>query len=34
MASEPTKKAVRSNMHIDSRVIDVANLKYGVKFEL
>ena len=33
-ASEATKKAVRGNMHIDSRVIEVADLKYGVKFEL
>ena len=34
MASEATKKAVRGNMHIDSRVIEVADLKYGVEFEL
>ena len=31
MASEATKKDVRGNMHIYTRVID---LKFGVKFEL
>ena len=34
MASEAIKKAVRGNMHIDTRVIEVADSKSGVKFEL
>ena len=34
MASEATKKAVRGNIHIDTRVIEVADSKSGVKFEL
>ena len=34
MASEATKMAVRGNMHIDTRVIEVADFKYEVKFDL
>ena len=33
MASEATKMAVRGNMHNDTRVIEVADLKSEVKFE-
>ena len=33
MASEATKMAVRCNMHMDARVIEVANFKSEVKFE-
>ena len=33
MASEATKMAVRGNMHIDTRVIEVADFKSEVKFE-
>ena len=34
MASEATKMAVRCNMHMDARVIEVANFKSGVKLDL
>ena len=34
MASEATKMAVRGNMHNDTRVIEVADFKFEVKFEL
>ena len=34
MASEAAKMAVRSNMHVDSRVIEAANFKSEVKYEL
>ena len=34
MASEATKMAVPCNMHIDGRVIEVALIKYDVKFDL
>ena len=34
MASEVAKMAVRGNMHIDPRVIEVAHFKYEVKFDL
>ena len=30
----PPKKAVPGNMHIDARVIEVAFIKYDVKFDL
>ena len=33
MASEATKMAVRGNMHINTRVIEVADFKSEVKFE-
>ena len=33
MASEATKMAVRGNMHMDTRVIEVADFKSEVKFE-
>ena len=33
MASEATKMAVRGSMHIDARVIEVADFKSEVKFE-
>ena len=32
MASEATKMAVRGNMHIDTRVIEVTDFKSEVKF--
>ena len=31
MASEATKMAVRGNMHMNTRVIEVADFKYVVK---
>ena len=34
MASGATKMAVRGNMHNDTRVIEVADFKFEVKFEL
>ena len=34
MTSEATKMAVPGNMHIDARVIEVAFIKYDVKFDL
>ena len=34
MASEATKMAIRGNMHMDTRVIEVADFKPEVKFEL
>ena len=34
MASEATKMAVLSNMHIDTRVIEVPDFNSEVKFEL
>ena len=34
VASEATKMAVRGNMHNDTRVIEVADFKFEVKFEL
>ena len=34
MASETSKVAVRGNMHNDTRVIEVADLKFEVKFKL
>ena len=34
MASEATKMAVRSNMHIDTGVIEDADFKSEVKFDL
>ena len=34
MASEATKLAVLSNMYMDTRVIEVADFKYKVKFDL
>ena len=34
MASEATQMAIRGNMHMDSRVIEVTNFKYQIKFEL
>ena len=34
MASEATKMAVRGNMHNDTRVIEVADFKSEVKFEI
>ena len=34
VASEATKMAVRGNMHNDTRVIEVADFKSEVKFEL
>ena len=33
MASEATIMAIRDNIHIDARVIRVALIKSGVKFE-
>ena len=33
MASEATEMAVRGNMHIDTRVIEVADFKTEVKFD-
>ena len=33
MTSEATKMAVAGNMHIDARVIEVACIKYDVKFD-
>ena len=34
MASEATKLAIRGNMHMDTRVIEVADFKSEVKFDL
>ena len=34
MASEATKMAIRGNMHMDTRVIEVADFKSEVKFDL
>ena len=34
MASEATKMAIRGNMHMDTRVIEVADFKLEVKFDL
>ena len=34
MASEATKKATRGNIHMDSRVFDIADLKSEVIFSL
>ena len=34
MASDATKKAVIDNNHIDTRVIEVSDLKSEVKFDL
>ena len=34
MASEATEMAVRGNMHIDTRVIEVADFKAEFKFDL
>ena len=34
ITSEATKMAVPGNMHIDARVIEVAFIKYDVKFDL
>ena len=34
MASEAAKMAVRGNMHMDPRVIEVAHFKSKVKFDL
>ena len=34
MDSEAIKMAVRGNMHIDTRVIKVAGLKFEVKLDL
>ena len=34
MASEATKIAVKSNIHMDTRVIEVADFKSLVKFDL
>ena len=33
MTSEATKMAVAGNMHIDAGVIEVACIKYDVKFD-
>ena len=33
MASEATKMTVRGNMHMDTRVINVADFKSEVKFD-
>ena len=33
MASEATKMAVRGNMHMETRVIEVADFKSKVKFD-
>ena len=33
MASEATKMAIRGNMHMDTRVIEVADFKSEVRFE-
>ena len=33
MASEVTNTAVRGNMHIDTRVIEVINFYYNVKLD-
>ena len=34
MASEAVKMAIRGTMHMDTRVIEVADFKYKVKFNL
>ena len=34
MASEATKMAVRCNMHMDTKVIEVADFKSEVKLDL
>ena len=34
MAQEATKMAVRGNMHMDTRVIEVPNFNSEVKFEI
>ena len=34
MASEATKMAVRGNMHMDTRVIEVPDFNSEVKFEI
>ena len=34
MASEATKMAIKGNMHMDTRVIEVADFKSEVKFDL
>ena len=34
MTSEATKMAIRGNMHIDTRVIEVTNFKSELKFDL
>ena len=34
MASEVTKMAVRCNMHMVTRVIEVTEFKYEVRFDL
>ena len=34
LSNGTTKMAVRGNMHNDTRVIDVADFKFEVKFEL
>ena len=34
MASEVTQMAVRGNMHIDARVIEVTDFKSSIKFGL
>ena len=34
MASEATKMAVRGNMHMDTMVIEVADFRSEVKFDL
>ena len=34
MVLETTKKAVNGNMHMDTKVIEVADLKSEVKFDL
>ena len=34
MASEATKKAVRDNMHLNTRVIKVIDFKSEIKFDL
>ena len=34
MDSEATKMAIRGNMHMDTRVIEVADFKSEVKFDL
>ena len=34
MASEATKMAVRGNMHIDTRVIEIPDVNSEVKFEI